>query len=109
YHAGRSVRVPIGPEVVPGTYCAVLTYGGTTQKQPFAVKLDPNLSTTQAGLQRRFDLLMSIQASMNRLDIALNDATDARRRIEKAMADKQVSARRAQKVLADLDRDIDAV
>jgi len=109
YHAGRSVRVPIGPEVVPGTYCAVLTYGGTTQKQPFAVKLDPNLSTTQAGLQRRFDLLMSIQASMNRLDIALNDATDARRRIEKAVADKQVSARRAQKVLADLDRDIDAV
>src|SRR6185437_9439362 len=49
------------------------------------------------------------QASMNRLDIALNDATDARRRIGKAMADKQVSARRAQKVLADLDRDIDAV
>ena len=109
YHAGRSVTVPIGPEVVPGTYYAVLTYGGNTQKQPFVVKLDPNLRTTQAGLQQRFDLLMSIQASMNRLDIALNDATDARSRIEKAVADKQVSARRAQKALADLNRDIDAV
>jgi photosystem II stability/assembly factor-like uncharacterized protein len=109
YHAGRSVTVPIGPEVVPGTYYAVLSYGGNTQKQPFVVKLDPNLNTTQAGLQQRFDLLMSIQASMNRLDIALNAATDARSKITKAVADKEVSTRRAQKTLADLNRDIDAV
>ena len=109
YHAGRSVTVPIGPEVVPGTYYAVLTYGGNTQKQPFVVKLDPNLSTTQSGLQQRFDLLMGIQASMNRLDIALNAATDARSKIGQAVADKQVSARRARKALADLNRDIDAV
>ena len=109
YHAGRSVTVPIGPEVVPGTYYAVLTYGGNTQKQPFVVKLDPNLSTSQAGLQQRFDLLLSIQASMNRLDIALNDATAARSKIEKAVVDKQMSARRAREALADLNRDIDAV
>ncbi|MDE2448297.1 MAG: glycosyl hydrolase [Gammaproteobacteria bacterium] len=109
YHAGRGVMPPIGPEVVPGMYYAVLTYGGTTQKQPFEIKLDPNLNTTQAALQQRFDLLMSIQGAMNRLDIALNQATDARARIEKAVADKQVSARKAQKVLADLNRDIDAV
>lgn len=109
YHAGRSVTVPIGPEVVPGTYYAVLTYGGTTQKQSFAVRLDPNLSTTQAELQQRFDLLMNIQAAMNRLDIALNQATDARSRLDEAVVDKQVAARRGQKVLAALDRDIDAV
>jgi hypothetical protein len=109
YHAGRSVTVPIGPEVVPGTYYAVLTYGGNTQKQPFVVKLDPNLSSTQSGLQQRFDLLMGIQASMNRLDIALNAATGARSKIGQAVADKQVSARRARKALADLNRDIDAV
>ena len=109
YHAGRSVMPPIGPEVVPGTYYAVLTYGGITQKQPFVVKLDPNLSTTQAGLQQRFDLLMSIQSSMNRLDTALNEATDARRRLEKAVTDKQVSASTGQRVLAALNRDIDAV
>ena len=109
YHAGRSVMPPIGPEVVPGMYYAVLTYGGTTQKQPFVVKLDPRLSTTQADLQQRFDLLTSIQAAMNGLDIALNQATDARRKLGKAVADKQLTAKQARQPLADLNRDIDAV
>ncbi len=109
YHAGRSVMPPIGPEVVPGMYYAVLTYGATTQKQPFVVKLDPRLSTTQADLQQRFDLLTSIQAAMNGLDIALNQATDARRKLEKAVADKQLSAKQARQPLADLNRGIDAV
>ena len=109
YHAGRSVMPPIGPEVVPGMYYAVLTYGGTTQKQPFVVKLDPRLSTTQADLQQRFDLLTSIQAAMNGLDIALNQATDTRRKLGKAVADKQLTAKQARQPLADLNRDIDAV
>jgi photosystem II stability/assembly factor-like uncharacterized protein len=109
YHAGRSVMPPIGPEVVPGMYYAVLTYGGTTQKQPFEVKLDPRLSTTQADLQQRFDLLMNIQAAMNRLDIALNQATAARHKLQRAVADKEVSARQARKAVTDLGRDIDAV
>lgn len=109
YHAGRSVMPPIGPEVVPGVYYAVLTYGDTTQKQRFVVKLDPRLSTTQADLQQRFDLLISIQAAMNQLDIALNQATAARSDLEKAVEDEQLSARRARHVLADLNRDIDAV
>jgi photosystem II stability/assembly factor-like uncharacterized protein len=108
YHAGRSVMPPIGPEVVPGTYDAVLTYGGATQKQAFEIKLDPNLSTTQADLQERFDLLMRIQTAMNRLDISLNHATAARRELQKAVDDKQISARKARKVKADLGRDIDA-
>jgi len=108
YHAGRSVMPPIGPEVVPGTYYAVLTYGGATQKQPFEVKLDPNLSTTQADLQERFDLLMKLRNAMDRLDDALNHGTAARHALQAAMADKQVSERKARKVVADLGRDIDA-
>src|SRR6185437_5314378 len=108
YHAGRSVMPPIGPEVVPGTYYAVLTYGGATQKQPFEVKLDPNLSTTQADLQERFDLLMKLRNAMDRLDDALNHGTSARHALQAAMADKQVSERKARKVVADLGRDIDA-
>jgi hypothetical protein len=109
YISGRSVTVPIGPEVVPGTYYAVLTYGATTQRQPFVVELDPNLSTTQAGLQQRFELLMRIQSAMNRLDITLNQATAARSQLEKAVADRQVAGREAQQALADLNRDINGV
>jgi photosystem II stability/assembly factor-like uncharacterized protein len=109
YHAGRSVMPPIGPEVVPGMYYAVLTYGGSTQKQPFVVKLDPNSSTTQADLQERFNLLTRLQAAMNQLDTVLNQATAARRELHMAVTQKQVSAREARKVQGELGRDIDAM
>ncbi|MGB6489034.1 MAG: hypothetical protein WBE91_19320 [Steroidobacteraceae bacterium] len=108
YHAGRSVMPAVGPEVVPGMYYAVLTYGDNTQKQPFIIKLDPRLSTTQADLQQRFNLLMNIQGAMNRLDIALNHATAARRQLKTGMAARQVSGRQARQAVADLGRDINA-
>ncbi len=60
YNSGFSASPPAGPEVLPGNYYVTLTYGGSTQKQPFVVKLDPQLQTTQAELQQRFDLLMQI-------------------------------------------------
>jgi photosystem II stability/assembly factor-like uncharacterized protein len=100
-------KAPVGPEVVPGTYYAVLSYGNATQKQPFVVRLDRHLPTTQAELQQRFDLLMRIRDSIGRLDTALNQAIDARGALAKAVADKKVSDRRARKALASLNHDID--
>jgi photosystem II stability/assembly factor-like uncharacterized protein len=102
-------RVPVGPQVVPGTYWAALSYAGTTQKQEFTVKLDPRYPTTQAELQQRFELLMQIHDSIGRLDTALNQAIDARDALEKAIADKKVSGSRAQKSLAGLNHDIDGL
>ncbi|MHB8527496.1 MAG: WD40/YVTN/BNR-like repeat-containing protein [Candidatus Acidiferrales bacterium] len=95
---------PIGPEVVPGTYYVTLTYGQATQRQPFVIKLDPRLQTTQAELQQRFDLLMRIHDALNRLDTNLNQAIDAR---EKLVANKSVSGSQAQLALDHLNRDID--
>lgn len=109
YHAGRSVTVPIGPEVVPGTYYAELTYNGQSWRQPFVVKLDPRLDTTQSALEQRFDLLMRIQTAINELDITLNQATALRSGLEQAVRGQQASANEQRSVLADLDRDIDAV
>ncbi len=108
YHAGRSVCRPLGRRWCRGCITRCWSYGGNTQKQPFIVKLDPRLSTTQADLQQRFDLLMHIQGAMNRLDIALNHATAARRQLKMAMANKQVSGRQARQAAADLGQDIDA-
>jgi photosystem II stability/assembly factor-like uncharacterized protein len=99
-------KAPVGPEVVPGAYYAVLTYGGNTQKQPFTVKLDRHLSTTQAELQQRFDLLMRIRDSIGRLDVALNQAIDARSALQKAIDGKKVSGSQARKALASLNHDI---
>ncbi|MDE3154867.1 MAG: glycosyl hydrolase [Acidobacteriota bacterium] len=107
FNSGFSAAVPVGPEVVPGTYDAVLTYGSTTLKQPFEVKLDPRLDTTQAQLQQRFDLLMQIHDAINTLSTTLNEAIDTRDALDKAVAGKSVTASAAQPALAALNREID--
>ncbi|HUA26436.1 MAG TPA: hypothetical protein VMA54_20070, partial [Steroidobacteraceae bacterium] len=109
YNSYFAAAVPTGPEVMPGTYEAALSYGGVTQKQSFVVKLDPRLHTTQAQLQQRFDLLTRLHEAVNQLDINLNQAIDARSALEKAMADKSVSAGRARPVLDRLGREIDGL
>lgn len=102
-----SAAPPVGPEVVPGAYYVTLTYGETTQKQPFVVKLDPQLRTTQAELQQRFDLLMRIHDALNRLDTSLNQAIDVRDALEKEVAGNSASGSQAQPALDQLNRDID--
>ncbi|MGH9414231.1 MAG: WD40/YVTN/BNR-like repeat-containing protein [Terriglobales bacterium] len=84
FNSGFAAGVPNGPQVVPGAYEVTLTYGTTTQKQPFAVTLDPNLHTTQAQLQQRFALLMQIHDALNQLDTNLNKAIAARTALQKA-------------------------
>ncbi|MEJ2187599.1 MAG: glycosyl hydrolase, partial [Gemmatimonadota bacterium] len=106
YNSFFSAATPVGPEVVPGTYDVTLTYGGTTQKQPFVVKLDPRRQTTQAELQQRFDLLMRIHDAVDSLDTNLNQAIDARDALQKAIARGSVSGDQAKSALADLNRDI---
>jgi photosystem II stability/assembly factor-like uncharacterized protein len=107
YNSFFAAAPPVGPEVVPGTYYVTLTYGQTTQKQSFVIKLDPQLPTTQAELQQRFDLLMRIHDALNGLDTNLNQAIDARDALTKAIADKSVSSDQAQPTLDQLNTDID--
>ncbi|MGA7258839.1 MAG: hypothetical protein WBX09_19480 [Terracidiphilus sp.] len=105
YNSGFSASPPVGPEALPGNYFVTLTYGHTTQKQPFVVKLDPQLQTTQAELQQRFDLLMKLHDALNRLDTSLNQAIDARDALQKAVA----SNSQAQPALDRLSHDIDSL
>ncbi|MHB8813410.1 MAG: glycosyl hydrolase [Steroidobacteraceae bacterium] len=107
YNSFFAAAAPVGPEVLPGTYYATLTYGHVTRKQPIAVQLDPTIQTTPAELQQRFALLMRIHDALNRLDSNLNRAIDARTDLAKAIARKSVSANTAQPALDRLNRDID--
>jgi photosystem II stability/assembly factor-like uncharacterized protein len=109
FNSGFAAAPPVGPEVVPGTYSVTLTYGQTTKTQPFVVKLNPNLSATQAELQQRFDLLMRIHDALNQLDTNLNQAIDSRDALAKALSDKSVSGDQAQSALDSLNRDIDSL
>jgi photosystem II stability/assembly factor-like uncharacterized protein len=106
YNSFFAAAAPVGPEVMPGSYYATLSYGSATQKQPFVVRLDPTLQTTQAELEQRFDLLMRIHGALNRLDSSLNQAIDARDALEKAIAKKSVPGDEAQTALGRLNHDI---
>ncbi|MDE2054014.1 MAG: hypothetical protein KGI62_04945, partial [Xanthomonadaceae bacterium] len=109
YHSYFAAAKPAGPEAVPGKYYAVLHYGRSTLKQPFEIKLDPRLDTTQAGLQARFDLLMRLRDAVNDLSTHLNQAIDTRDALDKAMEKKSVDADAANKAVATLDHDIDSM
>ncbi|MGH9487468.1 MAG: WD40/YVTN/BNR-like repeat-containing protein, partial [Terriglobales bacterium] len=103
FNSGFAANVPVGPEVVPGTYDVTLSYDGNTPKQSFVVKLDPQFHTTQAQLVERFNLLMRIHDALTQLDTNLNQAISVRKKLE-AAGD---SAAQAQAV-NDLNRDINA-
>jgi photosystem II stability/assembly factor-like uncharacterized protein len=105
YNSFFAAAAPVGPEVLPGTYSATLTYGHVEQKQQFEVKLDPGVETTQADLQRRFALLMRIQGALNQLDGNLNQAIDAREALQKDGA----SGQDAQAAVNQLNHDIDSL
>ena len=107
YYTFTAAAPAVGPEVVPGTYNVTLTYGDhATQTQTFLVRLDPTLKTTQAQLQKRFELLMRIHEALNRLDTNLNRAIDTRDALRKAVANKTVPGKEAQPALDRLNEDI---
>jgi photosystem II stability/assembly factor-like uncharacterized protein len=106
FNTGFSASVPLGPQVVPGTYDVALSYNGrTTAKRPFTVKLDPRWHTTQAELEQQFQLLMRLHRAVNGLDVALNRAIDARNALEKAAAANTSDPQSPE--LVKLNRDID--
>ncbi len=68
----------IGPTIVPGTYTAVLRYGGATLRRSFAVKLDPRLHPAADELPARLALATKIGGTIDTLDREVNAALDAR-------------------------------
>ncbi len=67
-----------GPTILPGTYTAVLTYGGQTMRQTFDVAVDPRLHPAPDALAKRLALALRIRDSLNALDTAIDDALAAR-------------------------------
>lgn len=82
-----------GPEILPGTYNAVLHYGEHTQQTSFVVKLDPRLTTTQSQLEARQKLLFEIQGTIDDLAKAVNAGLAVQTKLEHASASRSDSAR----------------
>jgi len=71
-----------GPLALPGKYQIRLTVDGKTETAPLEVKLDPRVNTSQADLQKQFDLLMQIRDELSRVYDAVNQIQDVREQVD---------------------------
>ncbi len=98
-----------GPIVTPGRYSVVLTAGGSTITKPFDVALDPRLHATAEDLEARLALQQRIHATLNQLDVTINQAIATRDRLNAAVVSHRVTPANARPVLAALDTTIRAL
>jgi photosystem II stability/assembly factor-like uncharacterized protein len=71
-----------GPVVVPGSYTAKLTVEGKAYTQPFEVKLDPRVTTSQADLEKQLDLARKVHQRLDEMNRGINQIRDVRRQVQ---------------------------
>jgi photosystem II stability/assembly factor-like uncharacterized protein len=75
-----------GPTAVPGTYHVKLTAGGETQTQEITVLADPRVAgTTQADLQKQFDLAQKITQELTAANTIVGDIRGIRQQVEERL------------------------
>ena len=75
-------REPLGPRALPGQYSVKLTAGGQSFTQPLTVKMDPRISTPEAGIADLFALELKLADAMNRSYAALQQARGLQQQIQ---------------------------
>ncbi len=61
-----------GPLALPGAYRVRLTAEGKSLMAPLELRLDPRVSTSQADIQKQFDLMIEIRARVTQAHDAVN-------------------------------------
>ncbi|MHB8755547.1 MAG: WD40/YVTN/BNR-like repeat-containing protein [Candidatus Acidiferrales bacterium] len=95
-----------GPAVTPGTYTAVLDYGGQKTQQTFQVALDPRIHASQADLAARLALGLKIHNALNALDKKLNEAIAVREKLQTAVQQHHLTEAQAGSAISDLRSEI---
>ena len=93
--------LPLGPQVVPGSYRVRLTVDGVSSTQPLTVKMDPRVTTSAVVLSRLFDLERRITRAIEDDSRAL-DELQLRKTGERAVAELEAALVRLNDGLADL-------
>jgi hypothetical protein len=99
-------RYPLGPSALPGRYTVRLTANGHSYVAPFMVKMDPRVETSQAGLQRKFELEMRIASAVTRSSEAVLQARSVREQLGKLAGTSNVPLKDSVKAL---DQQISAI
>ncbi len=88
-------RLPLGPTVVPGTYTVRLKVDGKTYAASLTVKMDPRVTTSAAGLQKKFQAETHLASIMTDSSQALLQGGSIRAQLEKLSAQANGSAKDA--------------
>jgi len=80
---GDTPRLPLGSTALPGTYTARLTMDGKSYTAPFAVKMDPRVKASAAGLEKKFQLETRLAALLTQTSQAVLQAESIRDPLEK--------------------------
>ena len=94
-----------GPTAVPGNYqVRLIVDGQTVMQQPFTIKKDPRIETTQEDFQAQFDLHQTIIAKLDTTHKAINKIREVRKEINEMLADtdKESVEKMANDILASL-------
>jgi len=67
-----------GPMAMPGIYQVKFTVGGKSQAVPLEIKMDPRVTTSQADLQKQFDLLEQIRLKVTEVHDTVIQIRDLR-------------------------------
>ncbi|MGB2622066.1 MAG: hypothetical protein WA857_11145 [Candidatus Acidiferrum sp.] len=104
----RSRRGGGGPLAVPGRYTVKLTAAGKTMSAPLVLKMDPNVKTSTADLERQFQAASKLAAGIGEFSAAVQNADDLQKEIaargKEAAGNAEIAA-----ALTDLQGKVDAV
>ncbi|HEX6806028.1 MAG TPA: glycoside hydrolase [Terriglobales bacterium] len=79
----RTPRHPLGPTAMPGRYTVQLTAAGSTHKSGLTIKMDPRVTTSLAGLQKKFELETQLAAAINNGSKAITEARSVQEQLTK--------------------------
>jgi len=82
---GDTPRYPLGPTALPGSYTARLTANGKTYSAPFTVKMDPRVTLSEAALQKKFQVELTLAQLLDQTSRAVIQATAIRDSLPKLL------------------------
>jgi hypothetical protein len=104
----RSRRGGGGPLAVPGRYTVKLTAAGKTLSAPLVVKMDPRVKTSEADLDRQFQLASKLAAGAGEYSAAVGRTDDLLKQIGARKKDVAGNAELST-ALADLEKRVGGV
>ena len=94
-----------GPVALPGNYQVKLTVQGKSYTAPLEIKPDPRVKTTQADLEKQFDLRLKIRDRVTQAHDAINQIRDIRAQIN--ALNKRLEGQPQAKAVAEAGKQLD--